>query len=649
MSQTVWPLNENGEIVFTAGTGSSNVTGYLNQDVLPSADGGIPVRVKDNSFVSPQDFENFSEALLYASNNNKVLRLVDGGNYTLNEDVVLTNGLMMRGSAYIKIGENVKGVVVSPSTSAPVSVTSITSTQFPSATGIEVCSAILVQNAASFSKNDVCMIRSADTYTVLPTVRKAELFKINEVIGNTIYVSGILKDSYTSATVLKLSQAVVDIDGPIFTYDGDYLTPTSKTREAALTLIGCCYPRVKARFSKDVSDGLRMYACYRPNVDVLVDNLRNDDTNLMYGYGVSAYGCCTQGTIKVIADNVRHAYTDGTFVSVSQPMKDGVCRGMVVYDSISRNSTFASFDTHPGGCDTSFINCGVIFNITNPEQPTRNNAYAFQDRGLNTTYTNCWSQYCRIPFYFASVEYDYGVKNSTRVFGGFHEGLIKGQSTSSAPTKTSMSGAEIIFDGVYFYGLVPSQGNQSGSVIRWENCKFNGDNTFGISAANNTGDLVFYGCTFTDFSTMRFGQGNNLQMISCKRFNSGTFIEPIIVGTGTTNTIHDLLVIAPSYGNSSLIRAGAGTDSGNVVIHLGTVFAKNFTYSSVISTNGVATLSILNMDVKQKPVKKGTTANRPTLSTYDIGFYYLDTTLDSDGKPIWWNGNLWVDATGASV
>lgn len=47
MSQTVWPLNENGEIVFTAGTGSSNVTGYLNQDVLPSAEGGgIPVVLK---------------------------------------------------------------------------------------------------------------------------------------------------------------------------------------------------------------------------------------------------------------------------------------------------------------------------------------------------------------------------------------------------------------------------------------------------------------------------------------------------------------------------------------------------------------------------------------------------------------------------
>lgn len=44
MSQTVWPLNENSEVVFNAGTGSGNVTGYLSQDVLPSKpDGSVPV------------------------------------------------------------------------------------------------------------------------------------------------------------------------------------------------------------------------------------------------------------------------------------------------------------------------------------------------------------------------------------------------------------------------------------------------------------------------------------------------------------------------------------------------------------------------------------------------------------------------------
>lgn len=46
---------------------------------------------------------------------------------------------------------------------------------------------------------------------------------------------------------------------------------------------------------------------------------------------------------------------------------------------------------------------------------------------------------------------------------------------------------------------------------------------------------------------------------------------------------------------------------------------------------------------------KGNTAGRPTLAANHYGFMYMDTTLDADGKPIWWNGTIWVDATGASV
>jgi hypothetical protein len=46
---------------------------------------------------------------------------------------------------------------------------------------------------------------------------------------------------------------------------------------------------------------------------------------------------------------------------------------------------------------------------------------------------------------------------------------------------------------------------------------------------------------------------------------------------------------------------------------------------------------------------KSTTAARPTTTVYDVGLQYLDTTLDVDGKPIWWNGVAWVDATGAVV
>lgn len=43
----------------------------------------------------------------------------------------------------------------------------------------------------------------------------------------------------------------------------------------------------------------------------------------------------------------------------------------------------------------------------------------------------------------------------------------------------------------------------------------------------------------------------------------------------------------------------------------------------------------------------GTTTNRPTSSI--TGQFYLDTSLATNGKPIWWNGKGWIDATGSFV
>jgi hypothetical protein len=45
------------------------------------------------------------------------------------------------------------------------------------------------------------------------------------------------------------------------------------------------------------------------------------------------------------------------------------------------------------------------------------------------------------------------------------------------------------------------------------------------------------------------------------------------------------------------------------------------------------------------PIDAGTTANRPTASA-TTGQYYFDTTI---GKPIWWNGTIWVLATGLAA
>jgi hypothetical protein len=40
----------------------------------------------------------------------------------------------------------------------------------------------------------------------------------------------------------------------------------------------------------------------------------------------------------------------------------------------------------------------------------------------------------------------------------------------------------------------------------------------------------------------------------------------------------------------------------------------------------------------------GTTSARP--ASVPVGYGYWDTTL---GKPVWWNGSVWKDATGTTV
>lgn len=55
-----------------------------------------------------------------------------------------------------------------------------------------------------------------------------------------------------------------------------------------------------------------------------------------------------------------------------------------------------------------------------------------------------------------------------------------------------------------------------------------------------------------------------------------------------------------------------------------------------------ATKSIAVSKIQQST--SGTTASRPVAS--NVGDFYFDITI---GKPIWWNGSVWKDATGTTV
>ena len=65
-----------------------------------------------------------------------------------------------------------------------------------------------------------------------------------------------------------------------------------------------------------------------------------------------------------------------------------------------------------------------------------------------------------------------------------------------------------------------------------------------------------------------------------------------------------------------------------------------------LTKNGQEIYPVTHKIVVVDLFENGTTTDRPTLTSSDVGYTFFDTTV---GKPIWWDGTNWVDATGTTV
>lgn len=64
-------------------------------------------------------------------------------------------------------------------------------------------------------------------------------------------------------------------------------------------------------------------------------------------------------------------------------------------------------------------------------------------------------------------------------------------------------------------------------------------------------------------------------------------------------------------------------------------------YQKKIGDTPTDTLQLIS---RKFATMNGMTTNRPKSSI--MGQFYFDTSLATNGKPLWWNGKGWVDATG---
>lgn len=187
------------------------------------------------------------------------------------------------------------------------------------------------------------------------------------------------------------------------------------------------------------------------------------------------------------------------------------------------------------------------------------------------------------------------------------------------------------------------------------NLNFIGDSSSMYSLVNCSSlndDLLGY--TLDKKTSYNFNMNGNEINASKKSISSNYTIDfatdkTLHVSTSSGNVT--ITVPTQTYEGSTCTIIKTTSDTNKVIISGGgRTKASNLYYQRDITT--VMCLSNPEYSCvlsKNRKIAKDTTANRPSPEASDIGYTYYDTTLDADGKPIFWNGTKWIDATGTDA
>lgn len=169
--------------------------------------------------------------------------------------------------------------------------------------------------------------------------------------------------------------------------------------------------------------------------------------------------------------------------------------------------------------------------------------------------------------------------------------------------------------------------------------------TFEVQAMIKGGD--FSQVTGTGFRGSWGGgpidQATTICLITLAGAMTGTAAGTVSDNSGVISNTGNWWLNTREVSSSALTTGGILGDTLRIIAP---VSGKPDTYRCTASGSSGAVWRV----VGQAGVNRGLTAARPTaLTTSDVGTEYLDNTLAAAGKPIWWNGTAWVDATGTAV
>lgn len=589
---------------------------------MPGFDGNIFNWCTADGLVD--DTHKFCEALTAANAAGGALHIPQDANVYLPNKFVWAGDVILWGEGKITHTRD-GGLHVKPAVIALGAITSFTNEVYPpnwnSAQTTKITLATVSQR---LRRGQILLISSDDLIPETPRAMLGELARVQEVSGATVYLSGKLEFAYTLNPVAHvLSEHQVDISGITF-QDPDYLTDNTGKTGSALAIEGVAYPRVTARFKDQANAALEFISCWEPYANTAVHNGRNNHTDQSYGYGVLLTSATAFGSIQAQGTNNRHLISGGAS-GLNGVTYKGAPRHNTIFNSLAIAPLSSGFDTHESMYHTRFVNCWVHKQIGNTDFATETTLYAFADRGAGTQFIDCGTVGAGgLSLYGASYDRQGSAGRYTTRIKGYtvdqdiiNPGTPLRVATAKNATIASYHQVEVI------------GGTMCRTIITIED-----------GAPRTTFDGVLL---LQQSWSITCGQGNQVTFRNIGRRNDAGPLSNIFVGPGTTLVVSNYTAEASGgWDRDTLIYATGGT--GTATVKLGQIQVIGAPLNRFAESDGITTLSGSLLGAPLRPVAIGTSANRPSVSDFEVGQQYFDTTLKAGtGKPIWWNGTQWVD------
>lgn len=271
------------------------------------------------------------------------------------------------------------------------SVTAVTQYSFDPSGATDI-SSVGVADGSVFSVGNIVKIVADDLMEgsdVAKDMRTGEYATVGAISGNTLYLRGMLRYSYTTnVRIAKLNTSrrflLKDIEfelGAGITLDGTFASFISVTSYYRPMVKNCSLKGWAGPF-------INFIGCYghETSSNRAVD-LKTDTGNDLYGYAEVTSGGAYGTSDMLFVENVRHGWTtNGLSTPANSPniARYGRSIHMKVSNGIGVNCQSAAWDTHPDADEVDFYDCVSI----NPYRGVAGDCWGTQTRGLNVRHHN---------------------------------------------------------------------------------------------------------------------------------------------------------------------------------------------------------------------------------------------------------------------